>query len=565
MSHELPGPPGYCSSQLIPYLGNKRALLSRLMPVFRGLAEPGPRSVFLDPFAGSGSVSRLARAMGYSVEANDWEPYSQAVNQCWLGLRPSDLDAAFGGEAGLADFLADWNSMHPQAGSSALPASAAGEPYIARWYAPERTATPRLGSERLFYTAENAAFIDRVRHRVEAELGKAEPGSKEAAKRTVTLGALTLEAANHANTSGVFKAFHRGFGGHGRDALGRIMGRMELERPILVEAAASVVSRSDASAFVRGRGADIAYIDPPYNQHQYGSNYHILNTILRWDGLPMPIEGREGGNSAKAGIPEAWKGTRSPFCSKREAKVAIERLLDSLDAAHIVFSWNGDGHLSGEELAETLSARGSLQSIALEYVSYRGGRQSASRRVRSVEYLFVLRPGKPRRAAGEAGRELAERRAVDEALRAAYDPRRAEAMLPGSPFFDSGSRKAAAGARAYVESLAPDQRLELLAALKACACRDVPEEIRAALDSAYKALERDDMAGARRSATEAAKLLRKLAHAKHRDAYAQSRAALGKVASILGERSDGGLGLDKALGELDALFQARTAGRRSGD
>ena len=32
---------------------------------------------------------------------------------------------------------------------------------------------------------------------------------------------------------------------------------------------------------------DITYLDPPYNQHQYGSNYHLLNTIALNDKPPV--------------------------------------------------------------------------------------------------------------------------------------------------------------------------------------------------------------------------------------------------------------------------------------
>lgn len=552
MSDELPGPRGYCSTQLLPYLGNKRALLQRMRPVFAELAEPGPGKRFIDPFAGSGSVARLARAMGYAVDANDWEPYSQAVNLCWLGLRPSDLEAAFGGPGGVEEFLRDWNAMHPLAESERVPADALGDPYIAKWYAPERTESPRLGEERLFYTAENAAFIDRVRSRAEAEYGRCEAGTPASVRLTVLLAALTLEAATHANTSGVFKAYHRGFGGHGKDALKRILGRMELERPILVEAPASTVTRLDASEFASGRPADLAYIDPPYNQHQYGSNYHVLNTILRWDGTPMPLGGDPGVCSAKAGIPEAWKATRSAFCSKPEAGKAIEGLLDSVDAACVVFSWNGDGHLSGEELAETLSPRGRLETIALEYTSYRGGRQSASRRVRSVEYLFVLRPGKGRRPAGEASRELSERKLIDEALAAAYDPRKVRTLLPGSPFFEPGLTRAANSAREYAVSMQQEARREFLRLAALCACADVLAELDALVAEARASMAEGKRAQASRDAGRAATLLRKLAHAKHYAKYSEYRRSIGRLAEALDNEA-----LNRRLAGIDRVLAAR--------
>ena len=84
----------YLTGQLIAYIGNKRALLGFLHGVFSRLSEgrggPGTRT-FLDPFAGSGAVSRLARMMGFSVAANDWEPYAYVINSCHVALSPSDV------------------------------------------------------------------------------------------------------------------------------------------------------------------------------------------------------------------------------------------------------------------------------------------------------------------------------------------------------------------------------------------------------------------------------------------------------------------------------------------
>src|SRR5271157_1973393 len=91
----------YLSSQLIAYIGNKRALLRFLHGVFTLAAGHADAPVFLDPFAGSGAVSRLARMMGFSVAANDWEPYSHVINSCHIGLSPSDAGELFGQLGGL--------------------------------------------------------------------------------------------------------------------------------------------------------------------------------------------------------------------------------------------------------------------------------------------------------------------------------------------------------------------------------------------------------------------------------------------------------------------------------
>jgi len=449
---------------------------------------------------------------------------------------------------------------------------------MAKWYAPECTDSPRLGEERLFYTAENAVFLDRVRTRLENEYPNPAPGSAEMVRRTVLMAALILEAATHANTSGVFKAYHRGFGGNGKDALGRILGRMELEIPIIPDAEAATVRCEDAKAFLSGRPADIAYFDPPYNQHQYGSNYHILNTILRWDGKPLPMESFDAGCcSRKAGIPENWKATRSGFCSKPTVKSAIHEVLDATDAAHIVFSWNADGHLTGEELAVMLSARGRLEIVAIDYIAYRGGRQSASKSNGSREYLFLVDTRESGTGADEAVREIRALSELDEAVRATYDPERVaacfglasasglavrpvadppwdspEGHVMARSFFRSDLRAAGKGAALLLAGLAGDRRPAFLDQLASCACSDSVEQLTALHGVVERALADGDRAKASRAMHEAPRLIRKLAHRKYEDSF---KRFVGLFRN-LGMRSQDNVVLD-SLTRLEKLALAR--------
>ncbi|WP_319417394.1 DNA adenine methylase [Marispirochaeta aestuarii] len=79
----------YLKRQLIAYIGNKRRLLPSLHRLFLRLEDQHPIHDMLDPFAGSGAVSRLGRAMGYRVHANDWEEYSRIINRVYLRLTPA--------------------------------------------------------------------------------------------------------------------------------------------------------------------------------------------------------------------------------------------------------------------------------------------------------------------------------------------------------------------------------------------------------------------------------------------------------------------------------------------
>jgi adenine-specific DNA-methyltransferase len=546
-------PDDYIRRQFIPYLGNKRALLPRLSPVFCELAgelsppkrPDGERLRFLDPFAGTGAVSRLARSLGFYVEANDWEPYSEAVNRCWLTLARNELYEAFGGLHGLRSALAEWNALHPL--SPGYGGADYGEPYIARYYAPKNTESPEIGRERLFYTAENARFIDSVRNRIEDEYPAGRAGNDTSAgiRRTVLLGALLFEAAVHTNTSGVFKAYHRGFGGHSGDALKRIMARMELELPILPDAPPALVSRMDAAAFARGRSAELVYIDPPYNQHQYGSNYHLLNTIVAWERKAMPLElGADGQLLRKAGIPEDWTRTRSAYCSRAGAKGALKELIDNVDAPAIVLSWNDAGHLDVEEMAGLLAERGRLEARTLEYQTYRGGRQSDARRMGNREFLFILRTDRPKNGPGAALRSLKEARLLDGALRGNYDPRRlAERFTlsdgslrlkrPGKEEIRvcfSDYRKIHVSSRGIFDRLEPALRLDLLKGLNACLCQSAQENLDALLP-----LLRESGAGAKNARREALRYLRKLAHPRYDKDFSRYLALFGALEALQGD------------------------------
>ena len=83
----------YVFHQLIPYIGNKRKLLG-LIGQALALTSVEPPATFLDLFAGSGVVSRMAKKMGYRVLANDWEPYAQAINGCYIASNAPPTFAA---------------------------------------------------------------------------------------------------------------------------------------------------------------------------------------------------------------------------------------------------------------------------------------------------------------------------------------------------------------------------------------------------------------------------------------------------------------------------------------
>jgi adenine-specific DNA-methyltransferase len=424
--------PPYLGSQLLAYIGNKRRLLPFLEDGFRRIGERSPVRSFLDPFAGTGSVSRLARWLGWRVSANDSEEYARIMCSCYLEIDERELGGLFLDRGGVDSVLSALNALHPERGGdpSALEAAASCEPYIARYYAPRDTARADYRTERLFYTRENAIFIDRVRTVIEAWYPAGFSSGAAEKEKTILLAALLYEASVHSNTSGVFKAYHKGFGGHGKDALVRIKSAMTLERPSLLDGRfPGEVARGDAVDFVLGRSSDLCYLDPPYNQHQYGSNYHILNTIAEWGRAPVSEDRAASGSfREKAGIPRTWMKTKSAFCSRGTAAKAFATLLDRIDTGTIAVSYNTEGIVPFEELFEMCAARGRVELLTSEYVTYRGGRQSDRRQVGNLEFLLIV---DCRERTTAADREITGRFLLEKELatlmKRSFDPERIKA------------------------------------------------------------------------------------------------------------------------------------------
>jgi adenine-specific DNA-methyltransferase len=556
----------YLQDQLIAYIGNKRALQPFLAGAFTRLVRPG--AVFLDPFAGSGAVARLARYLGCRVLANDWEPYAYMLNYAYLCVGKSESEGLFRERGWMRGVLEELN---------ALPDPPPARQYIARHYAPRRTEEADYRTERLFYTRENALRIDALRNRLEELYPGFEPEGPAKKEKYLLLASLLFGAATHVNTSGVFKACHKGFGGHGRDALGRILAPIRLQAPELLDGPQAEAGCLDAASFVRGRPADLCYLDPPYNQHQYGSNYHLLNTIALWDRPEVSDERRPDGRLRhKAGIRADWVRTRSPFCYRQSALPALERLLEEVDARVLALSYNTEGLIPLEELVALLESQGAVQVHGSEYVKYRGGRQSIGRRVHNLELLLVLQRGRrssPRQR--EAVRRLLLEQRLRLLLRGGFDP---EVLARAFPLLEDGqgirvrlgARELAAGMEhryrfkpEAAEALAEASRAEELKAseleglyrsLEACACPDREQEIRVLLG--ILAQEREPRG---REALERRLLwlLKKLAHRKYRERF---QALVARLEREVQRDPEGHRMLAEGLPALERQAAARFAG-----
>ena len=128
---------------------------------------------------------------------------------------------------------------------------------------------------------------------------------------------------------------------------------------------------------------DMVYLDPPYNQHPYGSNYFMLNLIADYR------RPDEQNISRVSGIPKDWN--RSHYNKKRFAALDFFELIEQLDSRYILVSFNSEGFISKDQMIDRLSKIGKLEVLETDYNTFRGSRNLNGREIHVKEYLFLVR------------------------------------------------------------------------------------------------------------------------------------------------------------------------------
>lgn len=359
--------PDYLTRQLVTYIGNKRALLTLIESAVRTVQDHTGREKLriLDAFSGSGVVSRMFKQYASELVVNDIEDYARAISECYLSNRGAVPTAAL--SAAAAELNCEVEARRAPSG------------FLQRLYAPKDASSIRP-DERVFYTPDNAYRLDAYRQLLELQPTDI---------RGLLMGPLLSAASIHANTAGVFKGFYKDkatgigkFGGSGADALSRITAPITLQAPVLSRfECAYCVHQEDANSLVRDVGAfDVAYLDPPYNQHPYGSNYFMLNLLLNY-AEPSEI-------SRVSGIPTDWQ--RSDYNTKSKALPRLRDLVTAVDARFVILSFNDEGFVSPAEIREVLGEVGSVTEQRQPHATFRGCRNLQNRSFQVTEHVYLI-------------------------------------------------------------------------------------------------------------------------------------------------------------------------------
>ena len=339
---------------MIKYLGSKR----RLVPALTTLAAASGASTALDLFCGTTRVSQAFKSAGIHVTAVDSARCAHVLARCYVATDPGSDPTLSVDVADAVDRL------------NALP----GRPgYV----------TETFCVEARYFRPENGARIDAVRDVIESEYA--------GTPLWPVLVTSLLEAADRVDsTTGLQMAYLKGWAP-------RATRPLELRAPDLIPGPGRAI-RGDAHALAGTPGlpeVDLAYLDPPYNQHRYDSNYHVWETLVAWD---APEHYGVACKRSELRDPS----TRSAFNGRRTMPVALADVVMTVAADVVVLSYNNESWLTYEELHDLCSARGHVEVLAYDSARYVGARigihDPSGRKVgrvshlRNTEYMVLAGP-----------------------------------------------------------------------------------------------------------------------------------------------------------------------------
>lgn len=355
---------------MIKYLGSKRTLLPAIVGAIGGLGGE-VRSV-IDLFSGTSRVGHALKRAGYQVFSNDLNAYAHTLATCYV---QADRERVAHDASRL---IAEFNALPGRAG------------YF----------TATFCEQARFFQPRNGERVDAIRDEI------ARKGLDPELEAVVLVS--LMEAADRVDsTTGLQMAYLKRWAP-------RASRDLELRLPDVLPGARhgrGAAHRGDAVQVAGALEADVAYLDPPYNQHSYLANYHIWESLVLWD------------RPAVYGVACKRVDVRerpSAFNRRREVKQALAATIAALRVRHLVVSFSNEGYIGRDEMEALLSTRGPVTTYEHDFKRYvgaqigihnpRGERVGKVGHLRNKEFLYVVEAGAPAAvgageapAAGEAG------------------------------------------------------------------------------------------------------------------------------------------------------------------
>ncbi|WP_378180285.1 DNA adenine methylase [Aquimarina sp. SS2-1] len=326
------------------YIGSKYKLSDFIKTTVEATVKGSLKNkVFCDLFAGTGIVGRSFKNSVNQVISNDLEYYSYVLNRNYIGNH-TFID--------VSDYITELNQLEGKKG------------FVYRNYC-------LGGSDRQYFSNPNGCKIDAVRMQIE----KWKISKQINEDLYFFLLTSLLESADKvANTASVYGAYLKKLKKTAQKELNIVPANFDITRN------KHKVHNRDSNALIKEIEGDILYLDPPYNARQYGANYHVLNTIAKYDTF-VP--------AGKTGL-RPYK--RSNYCKKGEVLIVFEELIKNSKFNYVFLSYNNEGLMTEEEIRKIMQRYGKYDLATIAYQRFKADKTENRnhKATTTTEYLHIL-------------------------------------------------------------------------------------------------------------------------------------------------------------------------------
>lgn len=350
------------------YIGNKENILDKIYQILKANGVEGKR--FFDFFSGTTNVARFFKRKGYTVFSCDMLYLSYCLQKAYiennkepqfenlLATIPESKSLPFF-PSPLEKVLAYLDTIPPVEG------------FIYQNYTPDGTLL--LERPRMYFSSENGKKIDAIRLQIEAWKQENKIIDSE---YYILLSCLIETVSFYANVSGVYAAFQKKWD-------------PRAVKPLTMRAIETIdngkqnfVYNEDSLKLVEHIDVDILYLDPPYNERQYLPNYHLLETIAKYDS-PI-IKGITGMRE--------YNNLKSSFCNAKTALKDLDYIASNAHYKYLVLSYNSEGIMPQEEIVAMLSNYGRVTMESFDNLRFKSNNKGLSKTKKHIsEQLYILK------------------------------------------------------------------------------------------------------------------------------------------------------------------------------
>jgi adenine-specific DNA-methyltransferase len=230
--------------------------------------------------------------------------------------------------------------------------------------------------KRSFFTEENAMKIDACRQKIDLMYIEQQISYDEF---IFLLASLICSASRIANTCGTFRAYLKTFSNKSRKPF--ILSPIHKKREPRQSKQNKVLCKNAVKVFSNDEVFDVVYMDPPYNNIQYGAYYSLLNYLCRYD-PNVKLKG--------VGICENYN--KSKFAMKKTCKKAFFDLFNAINSKHVFMSYSSYGLLDLEEILNLINAIDKYKNakIKVHKFEYKKYKHKKTQESNIIEYLIHI-------------------------------------------------------------------------------------------------------------------------------------------------------------------------------